>query len=449
LDEVQGNVLSVHHLEYSAHLFLRIPAGSEARVQSWLRTLANAERITSMHRQVAGLPPDNPFLSVMVGYEGAKALGWGGKMTYPEDFRLGMYKREETFVLSKDDPRVAGVAEWEPTFQIDVLNADPIDLHLLLAAKTKSQRDGWFAELKTEVLGSATRPGIGVTLAGEELGYITRRNGKEAIEHFGFADGISNPQYLADDVARVLKRSRERQQYWDPLFPLKSVLVPVLGGDGAVSYGSFFVFRKIEQHVAAFREFERQVRAAGWADGSTTPGAMIVGRSEAGRPLAVSRRDLPADKPHNDFTYGDDRFGRGCPFHAHVRKSNPRRTVPGDNDVSRDHLFPRRGMLYGTRAEDFSDEPTGGVGLLFMAYMAKIEEQFEHVLRSWINDPGFPLDQHDPGTDSLIGEPPAPMIRLPISARWDVKVEKGRFVTTRGGEYFFVPPVSWFENLPP
>jgi Dyp-type peroxidase family len=437
LAEVQGNVLSPHRQDFSAHLFLRIPPGNEARVQAWLRGLGVGGRITSMAQQLQGITPDRPFLSVMVSYAGATKLGWGDNAVFRPEFKIGAYDREATLVLAPEDSQVSGADKWDEAFRPAV--SGPIDLHLLLAGDDRPALLASFAQLKVDALAAGTAWGA------EEIGYVARNAENFAIEHFGFVDGISNPQYLADDVARARKYTHLRQ-YWDPLFPLDSVLVPVTDPAGP-SDGSFFVYRKIEQNVAAFRKFERRARAATRDDLVPDPAALIVGRTAAGRPLAVHRDDLPTDGKFNDFTYGNDRFGRGCPFHAHIRKSNPRRVVPEDNDSARNHLFPRRGILYGERAPDFSDEPPGGVGLLFMAYMASIENQFEHVLRNWINNPQFPGHQK-PGTDSLIGEPPPAWAHLPVSSKRDIPVKLERFVTTLAGEYFFVPPVSWFKALP-
>jgi Dyp-type peroxidase family len=438
LAEVQGNVLSSHRQDFSAHLFLRIAPGNEARVQQWLHGLAVGGRITSMTQQIEGTTPERPFLSVMVSYAGATKLGWGGNAAFRPDFKIGAHDREETLVLDPNDPQVAGADEWEPAFRPEM--SGRIDLHLLLAGDDHAALLGHLAQVKTDALAA------GAECCAEETGYVARNQENFAIEHFGFVDGISNPQYMADDVARALKYAPQRQ-YWDPLFPLDSVLVPVTHAEGA-SYGSFFVYRKIEQHVAAFKKFERRAREATRDDLVPDPAALIVGRTCAGRPLAVHRDDLPTtDGKFNDFTYGDDRRGRGCPFHAHIRKSNPRRLVPEDNDSARNHLFPRRGILYGERAPGFTDEPAGGVGLLFMAYMASIETQFEHVLRNWINNPKFPGHQK-PGTDSLIGEPPPAWAHLPVSSKRDIPVKLERFVTTRAGEYFFVPPIPWFKALP-
>ena len=56
----------------------------------------------------------------------------------------------------------------------------------------------------------------------------------------------------------------------------------------------------------------------------------------------------------------------------------------------------RRAQTYGVRTDGVHDgqlstKPTGGVGLLFMAFNASIAEQFEFVQQAWLNNPWFPV----------------------------------------------------------
>lgn len=442
LDEVQGHVLAPHRFDQSAHLFLDFAPGAEAEVRRWFGELANANRITSMNVQLARASgEDQDFLSVMVSHAGARKLGWGDRFRFPAEFEIGMHDREETLVLAPHDPQVATVAKWQKNFQVGP--APRLDAHVLLAGRDLKHLERRVADFIAE----AAAGGKAVLRGEVEWGRVVRQGGgRIAVEHFGFADGISNPQFVADEVAKARRLVGAR--YWDPLFPLSQVLFELPDGHGGTSYGSYFVFRKIEQHVRAFADFERRVRDARVRHGlpaETDPGSVVVGRDRSGHPLSLPD-DRGGTPGFNDFTYGLDRQGAGCPFHAHVRKSNPRRLVRENSDPARDHLFPRRGMLYGERAPDFSDEPVGEVGLLFMAYMADIEQQFEHVLRNWSNDPDFPGNQ-DPGVDSLIGEPPAATIPLREHGRTLEHIPLARFVTPLGGEYFFVPPLSWLRDL--
>ena len=104
----------------------------------------------------------------------------------------------------------------------------------------------------------------------------------------------------------------------------------------------------------------------------------------------------------------------------------------------------RRGLPYGTYdPKTGSDE--GEHGIIFMAVCASLFRQFEFVQQQWINygldfnvgnDTCPIIGKH--GTDAkfviasepALGKPPFVCERLP------------QFVTTRGGEYFFIPSVS-------
>ena len=70
----------------------------------------------------------------------------------------------------------------------------------------------------------------------------------------------------------------------------------------------------------------------------------------------------------------------------------------------------RRGITYGQRAydettNDFTDRPSGGVGLLFMAYMARLDAQFEFTQATWANNRNFVTGAV--GLDPVIGQVPA------------------------------------------
>jgi deferrochelatase/peroxidase EfeB len=87
--------------------------------------------------------------------------------------------------------------------------------------------------------------------------------------------------------------------------------------------------------------------------------------------------------PGNDLDFDDDRFGASCPYHAHIRKTNPRgdlasaaaRRPPIPLAAEKGFCIARRGVAYG--AGDYltgaAPPPTGGVGLLFMSAQSDLQ----------------------------------------------------------------------------
>lgn len=300
----------------------------------------------------------------------------------------------------------------------------------------------------------------------------------EGIEHFGYVDGRSQPLMLAEQVAEEQQRSGTA--VWDPAFPLSQVLVSDPAAADDKGFGSFFVFRKLEQDVVAFKAAEKELQdltdAAGQRLGEAA-GAMLVGRFEDGTPVTLDCRSLEERvrddgvDPHvpvpNDFDYSADMQGLRCPFHGHIRKTNPRedtvRLSGGDptgaaRAAERSRLMARRGITYGRRDAtlDPSDKAAhlgkGPVGLLFMAYQNDIAHQFEFTQQSWANEPRFApgfFGGDDPGRNPIIGQRGAnDAVELAIrhgcndAAATVQPREFAEFVTFKGGEYFFAPARS-------
>jgi cytochrome P450 len=149
----------------------------------------------------------------------------------------------------------------------------------------------------------------------------------------------------------------------------------------------------------------------------------------------------------NDFRYqAEDPRGQRCPIGAHVRRSNPRDT--NFRDEARRHRLFRRGTSYGGTLLP-EDSQGDGVerGLLFVSLQARLDHQFEFVLSNWLNRGEFsgqagarrdPLVFPHAGRtcdEFLMPGEPAPITGLP------------RFVTMRGGDYFFVPSFTALKAM--
>ncbi|HEX8532513.1 MAG TPA: Dyp-type peroxidase, partial [Cytophagales bacterium] len=277
-----------------------------------------------------------------------------------------------------------------------------------------------------------------------EHGHVLNNEHGDGIEHFGYADGVSQPLFLAEDLAKGNENGQEKLSVWDPGAGLGLVLAHDRNGREAYSYGSFFVFRKLEQDVKGFKEMEEKMAEALRLEGEDAEraGALLVGRFEDGTPVTLQGAEGMHHPIPNGFTYHDDGSGSKCPFQAHIRKVNPRLKDQNGRRIA------RRGIPYGNRRPDLGDRPTKDVGLLFMCYQQCIENQFEAMQRG-ANDPN--VNGAGVGLDPIVGQ--GDRTAQPYAFEWGKnEPEKGEFkfdafVTMRGGEYFFAPSISFLKGL--
>ena len=99
--------------------------------------------------------------------------------------------------------------------------------------------------------------------------------------------------------------------------------------------------------------------------------------------------------------------------------------------------------------------PTGGIGLLFMAYNHEIGDQFKFTQQTWVNLTQFPLQPGGPhGIDPVIGQGPNNPGDQKLPKTWDDTAAAfasnapfAGFVKMKGGEYFFLPSLTFLKNL--
>jgi Dyp-type peroxidase family len=286
-----------------------------------------------------------------------------------------------------------------------------------------------------------------------------------AREHFGFADGFAQPAIAgsSDDRARG-GGVPEKHGGWRALAPGEFILgypdedtlvdrlkrLPPAPADPLGSGGTYMVWRKLHQDVALWRRTIRRA-ATRYEGGEEKLAAKVVGRWHNGAPLethpnvAGSSFD-PTDPGANDFRYGDDLAGLRCPVGAHIRRSNPRDALGHDGVLSMRHRMIRRGMPYGPPLEADAVEDDGADrGLVFVSFQASIARQFEGVQGPWLADGNIFGLGHD--TDFLLGEPGAGggsgARKMTIQGKRPFFLApQENFVTTRGGEYLFVPGMT-------
>jgi deferrochelatase/peroxidase EfeB len=178
------------------------------------------------------------------------------------------------------------------------------------------------------------------------------------------------------------------------------------------------------------------------------------------------------DTKNNDFEFGaditvpgdvGDRLGLVCPWAAHIRKTYPRDDVPAEvnpleEQVDQAEAFTqtrrmlRRGIQYGpevTDAENAAVRTTEERGLLFKCYVTNIQEQFEFIQNTWVNNPNF-VQPHS-GIDAIIGQVPGGDVRILLGAA-QPDGQKPQFtfrpwVEMTGGGYFFAPSIDFLRNV--
>jgi len=278
----------------------------------------------------------------------------------------------------------------------------------------------------------------------ERLRVPTNRLGPTSREHFGFVDGLSQPWIDGIEESKQggggkLGVRGESKPLALGEFVVGQVdetgdIFPVPDPPDVFLGGTFLAVRKLQQDVAGFRSF------AGADDATNTLAARLIGRKRDGVPL-----DDPSLEDLNDFTYGDDPEGLGCPLGGHIRRSNPRDTLGFRSTLSARRRIIRRGMPYGRWWDDAPDQIDRG--LLFLACNVRIAEQFEFIQKQWLND-GSPFglgNVPDPASGLW---PPGSQRPLVVTGRPpEVRADLRSFVTTKGGEYFFVPSVPGLWTL--
>ena len=445
LKDLQGSILKNHGRDHTLNLFLKF--NNQAGARAWIKNSGvplipnQLQQLQDAEHHSADPSFSAPtFVELMLSRSGYQALGIP-QNKQPADARFQSGMSTPLVIGANADPPAA---VWEPHL------VGP-DAMLLIGAASAVKANAVRKTLKAAM-------GTAVTIIGEERGKALRMRGKgPGLENFGYVDGRSQPLMLQEDV---IKEQNEGGgiNLWDPAFPLANALVKDPGGATANSHGSYFVFRKLEQNVKAFQAAEDKlaeilVLAPGDEERA---GAMIVGRFEDGTPLEMHNVPQANNPVWNNFNYDNDQAGSRCPFQAHVRKTNPRGgSIPlGGLAFERSHIMARRGITYGKRKFNLSDQPEHGVGLLFMAFMSNIANQFEFTQQSWAN--GTDFLKPDTGLDLVIGQPNTQS----GSQSWPVKyddpssmtpatVNRGlaAFVTMLGGEYMFAPAISTLAAL--
>ena len=475
--DVQGLVrFGYGRLKEACYLLLRIRDAAAAR--KWC---AQAPVSTAEFQQ---RPPD-VALQVAFTFEGLRTLGLPGDVLagFSAEFQSGI-ARDESRSRRLGDTGPSAPSEWWWGAA-----ADTPDLMVMLFA-LPGQLDAWTRRVQDSTWEAAFQ--VMHSLDTTDLG---------GHEPFGFQDGISQPEIdwqaapkggsaqltYSNIVAPgefLLGYPNEYDKYTDR--PLADAADPraadlpacetAPGKRDVGLNGTYVVMRTIEQDVRGFWQFV-DARTGSDAAARRRLAENIVGRTIEGEPLAqLSQAAIPGVDPGpNHFTFDQDPAGTRCPFGAHIRRANPRNTdYPGRpsgllsrvwsklggassgfrTDImatTRFHRILRRGREYGPALtpEQALQPPVPGEarrGLHFLCLNANISRQFEFVQNAWLMSTKFDglSEESDPllGNRTPIGNVPSDNFTIPREgAVRECIAGLPRFVTVRGGAYFFLPGI--------
>lgn len=428
IEDIQGLIVRPYAMPYCRCVFLRIPDAAGAR-----------RLIGDLAGEIVSAKPwdRKPEFCINVGFShaGLAALGLppATLAAFPPEFRAGIASRARIL----GDIGASAPERWDPG-----MNDRDAHVLFLLSTQTPEIRT---RETERLVRIAQTRGGI-PTIALQDLDLAP-----DLREHFGYRDGFSQPIIKGSGMESIPGQEA-------PLAPGEFVLgYPDEEGDvsGAAipaalaKNGSFLALRKLHQDVAAFRKFLRDnAKVAGSEEAMA---AKMMGRWRGGAPLALSPDkddvDLACDIARtNNFSYDDDPKGFKCPQGAHIRRVNPRKP----NDIrlnTRRHRLMRRGLPYGPRLPEGVLQDDGvDRGVLILMINASYGRQFEFLQQAWINSSEFINlgKERDPITGANEGTTGLTVNRFPV-ARHTANLP--RFVTVRGGGYFFLPGIRALRLL--
>jgi len=431
LDDIQHFLLTRPPAMAARYAFVTFRQAAQGH--AWLTGLT--EKVTSGQSVQAEGDAGTRWVTVAFTWNGLRALGVdeASLATFPEEFQQGMAARAEILGdtgANHPDHWVGGLASPDLHAIVILFARDVPERKRSVAAYEKYARQFDGVKLLSALDLDLTPP----------VGY--------AHDHFGYRDRLSQPviegtgEVPTPGSGAPLKPGEFFLGYPDEDGPPTRLPQPeVLSRNG-----SFLAYRRLKEHVGAFRDFLRE-------NGATTEeqeliAAKLMGRWRSGAPLVLSPDkddpELGADpQRNNDFNYAKmDPHGYAVPLGAHIRRMNPRDTAA---NMNRRRMI-RRGATYGSPLPEGAPEDGVERGIAAFLGCASLIRQFEFAQNVWINDRNF----HELGNerDPIIGTQDG-TLEFKIPKRPIRKRITGlpAFTTVRGGAYFFLPGIKALRYL--
>jgi Dyp-type peroxidase family len=437
LADIQSGVIRPRPSPYAAtYHVLRIDnrRSGQALMKQAAHIVASADHPES--------PDADAWISVALTFQGLRALGVPAESlaSFPIEFQQGMAARATILGDVGDNSpehweKPLGTGEAHVVFTAIAPDAERLAVRMERARRAYRDLDGI---TETWSQDCHVRPG--------------------EREAFGFKDGIGHPAIEGSGIPgsnpleRPLKAGEFVLGYPNETGVPTPLPRPVVLGRN----GTYAVFRKLHQRVAMFRCFLKE-HARG-REAEELLAAKIMGRWRSGAPLALSpERDdseLASDPTRNNafLYYEDDKIGYKTPPGCHIRRMNPRDAIKDSGTHVEYRRMIRRGTSYGPELPDGVLEDDGADrGLMFVFVGADIRRQFEFVQATWLNDGEFigAGAQGDAVAGARVNPGEFTIPKRPVRQRIP---GLSQFVTTRGGEYCFMPGLKalrWLAELAP
>ena len=346
--DLQGNILCGYGnaFAHSLYAFVRVDDADDGR--RFVGELA--ERVTN------AVPWGNKpgeALNVAVTHAGLRALGVRAEIldSFPEGFRDGMEARAELL----GDTQGSAPEHWD-----DGLRGSRIHLLVTVAARTVEARERARQWLRERVADGIVHE--------QDADLLGAPKENEAVrEHFGFADGLSQPTIKdprAGPNERPGRGTPRRLGLWDDVAPGEFVLgypdedglaASDPAGRSAGTGASWWSASSIRTCAPSARTCairgrrDPPRRGAAWRrrwSGRWPSGAPLVARARARRPLARARGRPRAGAQRLPLRR-TTATARAARVGAHIRRANPRDALGWRGLLSKRHRIIRRGMPYG------------------------------------------------------------------------------------------------------
>jgi Dyp-type peroxidase family len=452
LADIQGNILAGYGKQgfpKGRYILFHIDGESDAQkaangrsfLSEWWPRVTSALRWEDKPHKRGEYVVPKPQVAVNIAFtfRGLLALGVSTRTLrgMPDPFIDGMAARAR---LLGDD--FIG-ANWRDYWD-EIWQADARPAHILVTLNARAEAMPALEDVTKELETSAQRCGVRVLEGHNQRGKPKARyqelsaiwkpdgSGPAPTEHFGLADGISDPVFdgqYPDETEQLEATGNgavDGMGKWRPLATGEFLLgypdeaQEIAGAAVPIPFsrnGTFVSYRKLHENVRSWRDFVdtaakdfgKVFKIPNHGDARELLIAKMIGRWSNGVPLSkaptldgwriISARlkEMPRNertKLLTDFTFLDgDADGRRCPLGSHIRRANtrdgldPRAVQPkeyrGGSTLNNRRRILRRGLPYGHSGPDTRDEEDHGIVMLVMC--ADLFRQFEFVQQQWMN----------------------------------------------------------------